>query len=372
MDGLSLSTRGHIIPNAVNYSTLVPISPAEAQSLLVRALDIPLPSNMTEALGIHQSDVIIRSCIVAGIAAIRAEPWLLDYVFASLPKDSMTMAAYGEKEVDNAKKWFLQTDIQVLMDYTPTEAKLPAISIQLVESTEQENTLGDIHYQPQEDTNTNWPILFGSFRPVAYSASAGVMKLPPVDTSSLVLNTDMYIVDTIGKSYPILEVLDDSTIRIKAGIVADFSSTSVRFSKPIMVTRLESLSFKETYRLGCHTTGEPVHLTYLHSILTFVLLAYKEVMLEARGFERSVISSGEFVRNDALDVELAYSRSITITGYVRNYWPKMTQPRIQGAEAQSKISKVGSIGTKYEKGSDEDEGWLAEIDGIGVDANGDK
>lgn len=41
--------------------------PVESQAILVRALELPLPAELTEIKGIHQSDVIIRSALEASI-----------------------------------------------------------------------------------------------------------------------------------------------------------------------------------------------------------------------------------------------------------------------------------------------------------------
>lgn len=101
---VALLTRGYISPIKTIVQQ-VPLSPSDGQALLVKSLELPLSNSLTtEALGIHQSDVIIRTAIVAALADLRANPWLLDYVFASLPKDEMTMKDYGEKSVEKAKE----------------------------------------------------------------------------------------------------------------------------------------------------------------------------------------------------------------------------------------------------------------------------
>lgn len=205
-----------------------------------------IPPTLTEPLGIHQSDIIIRSALIAGLDDLRANPWLLDYVFSSLPKDDLTKNDYGQREVDNAKKWFLNTEIPVIMNTRIDETKVPAISVSLMDSNESDTTLGDVHYVPVE-----------------------------------------YTVEKDSKA-----------------------------------VTLESLVFKETYSIGCHAAGETTFATYLHSIVVFILLRYKQRLLEARGFERSTVSSSDFRRNEMFENEMVFSRWISLSGYVRNYWPK--------------------------------------------------
>ena len=161
---VSLLTRGYISP-IKTIVLQVPLSPSDGQALLVKSLELPLSKTITESLGIFQSDVIIRSCIVAALADLRANSWLLDYVFASLPKDEMTMKDYGEKSVEKAKEWFLKTKIPVAMVPRLNEAQVPCITIKLQDSTESEVTLADVHYQTSELNSGVWPNIVGPFTP---------------------------------------------------------------------------------------------------------------------------------------------------------------------------------------------------------------
>jgi hypothetical protein len=334
--------------------------------MLVKAIQ-PVPPEMTEALGIHQSDIVIRSALIAGIADLRANPWLLKYVFASLPRDEMTMADYGEMEVSRAEEWFLKTDIPVFMTFKGIDdLKFPCISIALQESTEAEATLGDVHYVPLEQTEAEWPVLAGPFRPAAYNPGAGLMKIPAQALNGIILAPGMVIIDGTGRAHSVLGVVDDDTISIAPGTVADFSEAMLKGSKPQLVTALESISVRETYQIGLHAHGEATHLTYLYSIVAFILSRYKETMLEARGFERSTVAWSNFQLNQLLP-ENVYSRFCTITGYVRNYWPKLATQTIDAVSSRLDVSVVSAPGEKFvnEHGSvSEEDSWLADADAL--------
>jgi hypothetical protein len=360
MDSISLLTRGYISKTMAQVVQQVPLPPAEAQSLLVKALELPLPPSMTtEVTGIHQSDVIIRSAIIAAMADVRANPWLLDYVFASLPKDPLTMKEYGEREIDAAKKWFMSTNIPVFMSTRVDEVKLPAISISLLESTEAETTLSDTHYQVQEDNDSAWPALAGPFSPTEYSAATGIMKVPDL---GIILAPGMVVVDSIGRAHDILEVPDADTIQIKAGTVADFSGAYLKGARPSFIAQLESVVMKETYSIGCHVDSEQTHLTWLHSILTFILLRYKETLLEARGFERTQINSSDFRRNESFESEFVFSRHLNITGYVRQVWPKAIKPKITAtAITPLMISDSGKLPADTDPN---DASWIGDEDAL--------
>lgn len=327
-----------------------------------------MPSSMTEALGIHQGDVIMRTAIVAGIADLRANPWLLDYVFKSLARDSLTLKDYGEKEIQRAKDWFLKTDIPVSMvPRLDDGAKLPRITISLADSTEAETTLGDIHYQPTEDNEMSWPAMAGPFTPERYNAATGIV-VPKTNAISIRLFPGMVLVDNVGKEHPIEEVFDDGSFSIAQGTIADLSNSVIKGAKPSYVASLESVNYKETYQIGVHASGDPVYLTWLHSIIVFVLLRYKKALLEARGFERSVFSSSDFVRNEGFEPEMVFSRFINISGYVRQYWPSAVNPKITGVEfGKTDVDTAGGVrvidGQNLPGDTDPDKSmWIGEDD----------
>lgn len=337
MDAVALLTRGYISIDRFQLAmqaqvAQVPLSPPEAQNLLTRTLELPLPPELTtEALGIHQSDIIIRSAIIAAIADLRANPWLLNYAFASLARDTLTMKTYGEQEIAQAIKWFTKTNISVVMNVTPNEVKFPIISITLLSSNEveQEGTLSDTHYVPFENNDFKWPQLAGPVQPLAYSAATGILSLDPAGLGGLVLAPGMIVVDKTGKQYPITDILEDAVVQIAPGTVADFGDMVIKPARPAYVTEVESNVYRETYAIGCHCDSEPVHLTYLHSIVIFCLLRYKQALLEARGFERTTLTSSDFRRDETVLPEFLYTRYAQISGTVRQAWPKTTKPRIQ-------------------------------------------
>lgn len=378
---ISLLTRGYAYP--LGPMTVGFIGPGPGAALVENSLEASAPELPpplltaapvvpvdTLALGVHQSDIILRAALLTAIADIRANPWLLDYCFASIPQDVLTAEVYGTKERDRAKDWFLKTDVPVVMDYrSDSAAEGSLISISLVDSSEAEVTLGDVHYEPTESTAATWAPLTKAFSPVSYSVGTGIMKLPTSITAGLDVSTEMVVLTTTGVKFPIVSVLDASTIALKAGSLADFKSAVLMGSSPRLLAGLESVSYKETYRVSAHAHGEPTHLTWLHSIVVFILLRYKEALLEARGFERSVMSSAPFSKNESFGRENLWTRSISVVGYVRHYWPKAFSERVLSFKAQPlRYSPVGQVPVTFisEPGeTPEDALWLAS-DGVGT------
>ena len=282
----------------------------------------------TEIKGIFQGDVVIRKALLQGLDNLYNNPELLDDIFQSLVEDELTRDEYGAKQVDIAKKWFLDTNIPVMMNFRVAEQAMPCIAISLQESVEAEQTHGDVHYVPQQETEGDWPALTDKFNPVRYSPTSGIMVLPADVMGNQLVAPGMFIVNCNGQKFMIIENLGDDEIALAPRTFGDFTDIVIRGSRPRYVTTIESLSFKETYQIGIHVMSEPSHLLFLHAIVKFILLKYKQDLLESRGFERSAISSTDFRRNMEFDVEEAFSRYINITGYVRESWPKTKKPMI--------------------------------------------
>jgi hypothetical protein len=303
-----------------------------ARDYLVEPLQT-LPPNIREALGIHQSDVILRTALLTALADIRANPTLLDYVFASLPQDPLTLNEYGQTQVDAAKEWFMNTDVPVFMNTRVDEGKLPCITIALKDSSEAQATLGDVHYETAEPyieqtTETYYKVP----RAENYEPSTGVLSLPTDFEGDVYPGMAVMLKD--GKKYTIQSVLDPWTLVIDKYVKDSFSDFRIISIRETQAT-LESLDFRETFEIGCHVVGEPIHLTYLHSIVVFALLRYKEELLEARGLERTTINSTSVVLNTSFPTQQpVFTRMVNVTGFVRQYWPKFIRRPLEGVSLQ--------------------------------------
>jgi hypothetical protein len=274
----------------------------------------------SSALGIFQGDIIIRTALVAAINDIRKNPWVLDYVFASLTKDDLTKNTYGQKEIDKAKEWFLNSDIPVVNSLRIDNIRLPCISISLQESSEQENTLADKNYQTEEIYEDVYPLLCGPFGALSYDPTTGEMLLPNSVVEIVPPNEGMLIEDYSGNIHTILAA-EGARVWIAPNQLFSPAKLWLKSRFPQKV-QLEAVNFRENYVIGCHSRGESYECLYLHSIVIFALLRYRQQYLEARGFERSSVSSTDLRINDSFDAEIVFSRFVNLMGVVRQYWPK--------------------------------------------------
>ena len=283
----------------------------------------------TKILGIFQGDVIVRTAIIEGMRRLYSDPDLLHSVFESLAQDDMTLKEYGESQIKQAQRWFLENKVPVHLSVRVANMNLPCITIALRDSIEADQTHGDVNYETQESTVGDWPPLTKPFTPTSYSTITGMMQLPQDTCADVIVAPGMYIVTRNGNQYVILDELDDGLIAIQPGTIDDFTGCVLKGAQTKYVTTIESVTFKETYEIGIHTQGEPVNTIYLHSIIKFLLLKYKQDLLEARNFERTTLASSDLRRNMEMENELAFDRFITMTGFCRQWWPKKKSERIQ-------------------------------------------
>ncbi|HVT62197.1 MAG TPA: hypothetical protein VHD33_01755 [Legionellaceae bacterium] len=293
----------------------------------------------TNITGIFQSDLVLQSAIATALDRIEANPDEIDYIFQSMVKDPITKTMYGQAQIDSFKHWFLNTNIPVAPAFRVSEENLPPIiTFSLISSDETDQTLGDVHYIPQEDTSAKWPVVAGPFDPVSYSASSGIMQLP--SSIKAEIGPGMILVDRQGNKYPIIECYGDNEISLEPGTAGDFYHLLLKSNASSLITTIESVFMREVYQVGVHCMGEPIFLIGLHNILLYALQKYKEELLEAREFERSVITNTDLRRNNDFGNELVFSRWLNISGYVKHIWAKNKFRKIEQVNVYPTISEV--------------------------------
>ena len=325
-------------------------------------------------MSIFQGDLIVRRALVDGMEDIRSNPWLLDDVFAQCAQEGSLKDEFGYKEIKRARDWFTKTDIPVVMDNRADDLRTPCITVHLGQSQEKLNraSLSDEGMDEDLDgTQTIEPgevtgspvIVAGPFTPATYDPVTGVVGLPDtVDTASVYAG--QFVVDRHdGRAYEIAEVVDPTHLRIAAGVTtADFDGAVVTPQFSVQKLRRQLTYFDEVYQLGLHVHGDPAQLLWLYSIAVFILLRYKQALLEGKGFELSTFSATDMIRNEAFESEKVFSRYISLSGVVQHDWVEYVSPRVEGTVITGIVyCSAGSIpGAKTPdplKQNAKDQGW---------------
>lgn len=314
----------------------------------------------TNILGVFQTDELIQSALTAALNDIRLHPDLLDYVFQYLISDPAFKK--GREKRDEAKKWFLKTRIPVFVSPRMDDAKMPCISIKLLESSETENTLGDVNAEaPEELTVLPWSDLTPVFTAINYNPLLGQLTIPDDILAVLVVVPGLVIMDDQGLPHTITDMASDQTAIIDAGITASFNKATIRGMQPGQITTIGTVACRETYQIGIHINGEPTFLLPLFYIVFFALLKYRKDFLEGRGLERTSVAATDFRRDESFEAELVFSRFINLSGTVRQYWPQDTNDIIQTVQTVPVIEDGGN--KPLEPGAKlSDESWIGDLD----------
>lgn len=301
---------------------------------------------------ILQGDVLISELIRQGLDDLRKNIWLLDDVFSSFVQVEAFREKYGQKEIDRAKEWFANNKIDVYMRYRNDKDEMPCVTVALGGSDEivDMKSLGDL--SPEIETlipskiGKPIPYMVKPFVPASYDSNTNIVVAP--DSTSLRRATPgMLLVDTeTGNGYVISQVYDQSITIIPGTEPFEAQRVAVAPKYPFYRVRREHTFFSENYQIGCHVHGDPSTLLWLHSIVLYLILRYRESMLEGRGFAQSSVSSTDLMPNSAMSQpggETVFSRFISLNGQVENSWLKLPERVIETAE----LGKTDASGFKY-------------------------
>jgi hypothetical protein len=296
-------------------------------------------------MGIFQGDLTISNMLKKSIADLRLNSWLLDHIFSNIR---------DQKEISNAKAFFLNNEFPIVHNMRKDSPPAMFISLSLGSSREDKSQayLGDmsnefVDYLPSE-INKTIPYVVKPFNIISYDSATGIITMPENIQEFKYISAGMLSVDVnTGNAYKIIEVLSNSRYVVEIGAVIT-EKQAITPQYPIFRARMESATFLENYTIGIHTSGDVLNTIWLHSIVSYCLLRYRESLLEAEGFQISTISSSEFIKSEqyAQLGEDFFSRYITLEGQVQNFWIKTPQRFIESVDLHDSLNSIDPAGIK--------------------------
>lgn len=325
-------------------------------------------------MGVFPGDVVIAETLRRGLEDLRKDIWLLDDIFGHFKNIESLKDKYGQKEIDAAKEWFTNNAIDVVMRYRVDKEEMPCVTIALGQSGEKDEMkhLGEESSEVEtlmpSQTNKPIPYIVKSFTPE--SVSGLVVKIP-AGVSARAVRAGMVLVDTNNGNGFVIESVAGKEITLKE-LADDQELTGNRFAIipqfPFYRVRRKHSFFQESYQIGCHVHGDPAPLLWLHSIISYILLRYRESMLEGQCFAESTISSTDMVLNNDFSTvggDRVYSRYITLTGQVEHSWLSSPQRVIEAIELTEETDEGIKTGIKICSNLDspanlntEDDSWV--------------
>lgn len=287
---------------------------------------------------IFQGDIVIKTAIELGMDDMRKNPWLIDDMLSDLVNIPYLSDKYGQKQIDACKEWFANNKIDIYLVGRSDKDQPPCITIALGSSSEKP----DMKAMADQSTETVMlmpnqigkpvPFVVKPFAVTAFDKSTGLVSVDPSTKNLEAVSAGMILVDPqTGSGFSIIDITPNG-ILIASG--SDLKSTLLGIVPQFQFysARIEHTFFQEQYKIGCHSHGNPQVLLWLHSIVMYSLLRYRESLLEANGFAESVFSSSD-LSDSAFYTgpggEEAFDRYITISGQVEFTWIKSPRRTIE-------------------------------------------
>jgi len=288
-----------------------------------------------------------------GIEDMRKNPWLIDHMLGDLTENPYLANLYGKKHVQACKDWFLANEIELSMVLRKDHDRFPCITFNVGTSPEKDEmkTMGDLSTYTYKlmPNEIGKPIAYIAkpFTGFSYDSLSGELTLPIPALEQDNIAAGMIVVDPdTGTGYVIREVIPEGVL-IEDGLTITATRLGIVPQYQFYWARVEHTFFQETYQIKCHAHGDPQVLLWLHSIVLYSILRYRESLLEANGFTQSSVSSGDMYINPYFDGgggESVYSRDISLTGMVENSWLKSPKRVIEVINLKDPESTTGYTG----------------------------
>lgn len=279
----------------------------------------------------------------AAIADLRKNDWVVEDIFSALANDPLSRTEYGWKQTAHALQWFKDTAIPVFLQHRVDSPEFPCISVVSGNRTEDLSRAsmadqGDVYcLDPTAKVATSPVKIIGPFTPKEYDSEKGTITLPKEFVTDYVTAGQFLVSSKSGKAYQILSVSGPNTFEIKPETADDFMGAYVAPKTSVWNLHKETVFVQEEIVIGCHAQSDPVQGLWLHDLVWYALLRYKEAYFESRGFELTTQSSGAMDLNPNFTPERVFSRYITLRGVLPIEFIKWTAPRIDGVKGGIKI-----------------------------------
>lgn len=274
-------------------------------------------------------DIRLKAAVELGLEDISKNPWLLNDVLGDTVSNPYLRERYGS-QIESCKQWLANNRINVYLSERDDKMDFPSVVIKVETSNElpEMKTMADLSVDTIKliPNVINKPIpyvvkpLLGSYDLISGSFSFGSsVDLNAVSPKMILVNpatSTGYIIQSVTVANQVNLLTGLSIQSGTYGIVPEYHYYEARIGQTWM---------REPYKITCNANDQQT-LLWLHSIATYSLLRYRQVLLEADGYAESMISSSPIYPNpDYSDAgQVIWSRDINITGIVPARW--ISQP----------------------------------------------
>ena len=305
-------------------------------------------------MGMFQLDTTIKTAIELGLEDMRKNLWLIDHMLEDMVKNPYLKDKYGQKQIDACKEWFANNQIDIYMRNRDDKDRFPCITI----TTGTDNEKDDMKSMADQSAETvilmpgqigkPIPYIVKPFVPTGYDQASGIIGIPPnVDAAGMIAAGMILVNPANGEGFVIVDATDIA-ILVAPGTVLNAATLAVVPKYQFYEARIEHTFCQLAITIGCHVHGDTQTLLWLHSIVKYAILRYREGLLEAQGFSQTNLSSGDMLEDpnfQGAGGEKAFLRKILLTGQIEESWIKSPRRFIETIALKEQLGNgyVGGI-----------------------------
>ncbi len=272
-------------------------------------------------------ELIIESIIRDGLANIKANPTIIDSVFAQLTR-AYASRKYGASEIEKIKG-LINKEIAVLFSYHEVDAQPMAYSIMIgADNENKQRTHIDDHYEELVENIADADELQALHRVdnievLSYEERTG--KVTVADTTDLSpVYKNMLFVDAGDTEYIILGGINNTPgdksffIQKQAELTISGSDAHIKSSLDYKQYEVKGTTSAVNLVLGVHSK-DALTTKYLYILLKYFILSRKKDLIK-RGFYLATYDGSDFNRDSQFVGDHVFTRFLTVGGKIDDTW----------------------------------------------------
>jgi hypothetical protein len=304
-------------------------------------------------MSLFLGDIRLRTIMTQGLEDISKNPWLLDDILGDTKSNPYLQKLYGT-QIESCKQWLANNRINIVLSEREDKLEFPAITIELGSSNEKLDMkhLGDLSTEKERflPQNINRPIPY-VLKPIlgSYDPTSGSFTFSSAVDLSLVAPGMILVEPSTGTGYSIQSVQSATVVQLIPGLTIPTATYGIIPQYQHFEARIGHTFMQEQYVIGCHGLDQQT-LLWLHSIVVYSLLRYRQSLLEEGGFAESIIKSGKMYPNQGYSDsgQVIWSRDVSIEGQVENQWIMQPHRVIESTGFKGPLKIISNITDTFE------------------------
>ena len=274
---------------------------------------------------IYQGDLRIKAALTIGLEDISKNLWLIDDILGDTVSNEYMRRFYGS-QIESCKQWIQNNRINILMSERDDKVEFPAITIELgsIDEKMELRHMGDLSVESVKllPNTINKPIPY-VLKPIpgSYNQTTGVFTFgSDVDLNNV--SPKMVLVNpATGTGYIIQSITVLNQVNLLPELSLPVGQYGIIPEYQYYESRIGHAFMQENYTITAHAMDQQTTL-WLHTIVMYLLLRYRQVLLESQGGAESIIKSTKLYPNaDYSDAgQVIWSRQINLSLQTEARW----------------------------------------------------